>query len=188
MGRRGDHDSKGSRAITSQLLIDLQGARGICLVGATNTPWQIDPAFIRRFDRSFYISLPNKSARVTLLKQILDTIPNTLLRPDIERLAQATDGFSSDDIRRLCKNASGRKLHKLRNAEYFAQSLLGDWFPCTKNFPCAVPRAEIEQSEVNNALPPAVSGKDFELSMIEPACKRSEVEKFDKFISLHKSY
>jgi vacuolar protein-sorting-associated protein 4 len=152
------------------------------MVGATNTPWMIDSAFIRRFDRAFYISLPNKKARVTLFKKILDTIPNTLLRVDIEKLADATEGFSSDDIFRVCKNASGRKTQKLRTAEYFAQTLAGDWFPCTKKFPCAVPRAEVDPREVARALPPRVSAMDFEFSMLEPACKQSEIEKFKKYI------
>jgi SpoVK/Ycf46/Vps4 family AAA+-type ATPase len=182
MAKRNDSDSRHSRGITSQLLIDLQGSHGICMVGATNTPWLIDSAFIRRFDRAFYIALPNKKARMTLFQKILNTIPNTLLRVDIQRLAEKTEGFSSDDIQRVCKNASGRKTQKLRTAQYFAQTMKGDWFPCTQKFPCAVPRAEVHPDDISNALPPRVSAMDFEFSMLEPASKPAEIEKFKKYI------
>lgn len=182
MAKRSDEDSRGTRGIASQLLVDLQGSRGICMVGATNLPWAMDSAFIRRFDRAFYIGLPDKKARFTLFKNILDTIPNSLLRIDIERLAEVTEGFSSDDIRKVCKNASGRKTHKLRTAQYFAQTLAGDWFPCTQKFPCAVPRAEVDPEEILRALPPRVSAMDFEFSMIDPASTPAEIERFKKYI------
>ena len=33
----------------------------IFVIGATNCPWDLDPAFLSRFQRKVYLSLPNDS-------------------------------------------------------------------------------------------------------------------------------
>lgn len=179
MGQRRDNDSGGKRSIASQLLVDLQGSRGICLVGATNTPWLIDSAFVRRFDETFYIPLPDRSARCTLIKKTLEKIPNTLLRLDIEKLAIVTDGYSPADIVRMFKKASSRKNKKLMRAEYCAKALKGLWFPCTKKFPGAQDKKTLNVDD--ELIAPRLSAMDFEFSMVKKTVLSQELDKFKQF-------
>jgi transitional endoplasmic reticulum ATPase len=76
------------------------------LLGATNRPWDIDPAITRpgRFDRPFYIGLPNKQDRIEMLKKFLDNVPveNTL---DYSKIADQTEFFSGADLRELCEQS-----------------------------------------------------------------------------------
>jgi vacuolar protein-sorting-associated protein 4 len=37
-------------------------------MGATNTPWELDEAFRRRFEKRIYIHLPDESARAGMFK------------------------------------------------------------------------------------------------------------------------
>lgn len=38
---------------------------GILVLGASNVPWELDPAIRRRFEKRIYIPLPDIQARVT---------------------------------------------------------------------------------------------------------------------------
>jgi hypothetical protein len=41
---------------------------GILVLGATNVPWELDPAMRRRFEKRVYIALPEAPARATMFK------------------------------------------------------------------------------------------------------------------------
>src|SRR6201999_4262583 len=88
--------------------MDGMDSRGqIVVIGATNRPDSIDPAFRRpgRFDREFYFPLPNKDAR----RAIID-IHTRGWDPPLEvqfknDLAELTKGYGGSDIRALCTEA-----------------------------------------------------------------------------------
>ena len=52
-GNRGEGESEASRRIKTEFLVQMQGVghdmSGILVLGATNIPWQLDPAIRRRF-------------------------------------------------------------------------------------------------------------------------------------------
>jgi len=41
---------------------------GILVMGATNTPWELDEAFRRRFEKRIYINLPDATSRCNMFK------------------------------------------------------------------------------------------------------------------------
>ena len=85
--------------------MDGMDSRGqIVVIGATNRPDSIDPAFRRpgRFDREFYFPLPNREAR----RAIID-IHTRGWEPPLENqfkndLAELTKGYGGSDLRALC--------------------------------------------------------------------------------------
>lgn len=50
----------------------------ILVLGATNLPWELDPAIRRRFERRIYIPLPEYASRFALFKKLCAKTPNTL--------------------------------------------------------------------------------------------------------------
>lgn len=80
---------------------------GILLIGATNVPWAIDPAFRRpgRFDRVVFVPPPDRTARKTILDLHLTGRPH---RTDLklEVLAAKTSGFSGADLEQVVETAS----------------------------------------------------------------------------------
>lgn len=52
-GARGDNESEASRRIKTEFLVQMQGvgneSNGVLVLGATNIPWQLDPAIKRRW-------------------------------------------------------------------------------------------------------------------------------------------
>ena len=51
---------------------------GLLVLGATNVPWELDPAIRRRFEKRIYIPLPEAHARAYMTKLNLGDTPNTL--------------------------------------------------------------------------------------------------------------
>ena len=62
------------------------------MLGATNIPWDLDPAVRRRFERRIYIPLPDEMSREYLLRQLAKKTKHALSDDDLERLAQITEG------------------------------------------------------------------------------------------------
>jgi SpoVK/Ycf46/Vps4 family AAA+-type ATPase len=88
-------------------------SRRIIVLAATNTPWMIDPAFLRpgRFDRTIYVGLPSCVERKAILELHLQTMPiddtDLLLPlPLADDLAVRTEGFSGADLASLCRAAA----------------------------------------------------------------------------------
>lgn len=180
MGTRNtDGDTTGSkRSVTTQLLQELQGENGVFLVGATNTPWQIDPAFVRRFDQAFYIRLPNYEERLQLFNNLFKRCEHGLLKIDIQELALQTEGYTSADILRMLRNASARRMKKMTIAKWVSTSGDGKWFPCSNRFPKAVRRETISDKDL---IPPPLSPVDIEMSFVNITVKPKDIKKFNDF-------
>jgi len=68
----------------------------------------IDPAFLRpgRFDRIFYIGLPDKTARSEIIKIHLRNRVNELSEDEIAEIAEKLDGYSGADIENIIEEAA----------------------------------------------------------------------------------
>jgi transitional endoplasmic reticulum ATPase len=69
-------------------------------MGATNVPWQLDPAVLRpgRFDEKVYIPLPDLPARRKMLDIYLGKRP-LAEGMNLDALAERLDGYSGADIK-----------------------------------------------------------------------------------------
>ena len=98
------------RNVVAQLLTELDGVEtsneGIFVVGATNQPWDVDPALRRpgRFDRTMLVLPPDAEARSAILRYHLRDRP--LLEVDFSNLADESDGMSGADLRLVCDEAA----------------------------------------------------------------------------------
>ena len=76
----------------------------VYVIGATNKPWDLDWAFIRRFQKRILVPLPDHHTRLMMFK--LYTV-NLQLGPDVDlhELARLSEGFSGSDIRDVNQSA-----------------------------------------------------------------------------------
>lgn len=81
-GSRSDGENETSRRIKTEFLVQMQGVgtdmNGVLVLGATNVPWELDPAIRRRFEKRIYIPLPDLVARTTQFKIRLGKTPHNL--------------------------------------------------------------------------------------------------------------
>lgn len=131
---RSEGESDSARRIKTEFLVQMQGVGkthdGILVLGATNVPWELDPAMRRRFEKRIYVSLPEAPARAYMAKIHLGTeTPHNLTDPDFERIGQLTEGFSGSDISTVVREALMEPLRRCQTATHF-QMVNGQYLPC----------------------------------------------------------
>ena len=84
----------------------------IFVIGATNKPWLLDMAFLRRFQKRIYIPNPNYEVRKALLKHYTKSI-KLADDVDLDQIAKLTEGFSASDIKELVRDAYENALEDL---------------------------------------------------------------------------
>ncbi|WWC68925.1 uncharacterized protein I206_102861 [Kwoniella pini CBS 10737] len=77
----------------------------VVVIGATNRPFDLDDAVLRRLPRRLLVDLPNAEGRKAILEILLRS-ENTAEDVDLDKLAQETDGFSGSDLKHLCVSAA----------------------------------------------------------------------------------
>lgn len=107
-GGSGEHEA--SRRLKTEFLVQFDGVNAsknsILVLAATNRPFDLDEAALRRLTRRIYLPLPDPAARKGLLVHILKKGTHYKLSEE-EVLAVATylEGYSAADIMALVKEA-----------------------------------------------------------------------------------
>ncbi|CAM0152001.1 unnamed protein product [Urochloa decumbens] len=98
------------RKMKNEFMVNWDGIRTkeqerTLVLGATNRPYDLDDAVIRRFPRRIMVSLPDSSNREKILKVLLC---KEALAPDVdlESVANDTEGYSGSDLKNLCVTAA----------------------------------------------------------------------------------
>ena len=117
LGQKRSHlTHSAGRNVVVQLLSELDSTRndneGVFVLGATNQPWDLDPALRRpgRFDRMLLVLPPDQPAREAIVDYHLRDRPVSGI--DVKRLAEKTDGYSGADLRLLCEAAAETALEE----------------------------------------------------------------------------
>lgn len=132
LGRRKEDNSEteSSRRFKTEFMIQMDGiatgkacreeqGKTMLIVGATNCPWSLDEAILRRFSRQIYVPLPDSDARISLWERIISKAEKSnqslvtdkhkkpiVTSKDIQRLSNMTEGFSASDIASISNEAA----------------------------------------------------------------------------------
>ncbi len=150
--KRSRANSSTMRTVVAQLLNELDGAvdrnDGVFVIGATNAPWDVDPALRRpgRFDRTVLVLPPDEEARLAILQLHLRDRPVGKL--DLAKVAAKTRHLSGADLKLVCDTAVELAMErsvKLGQVEPIDQKLLekaaksvkpsiGPWLDTARNY------------------------------------------------------
>ena len=104
----------------------------VMVLAATNRPWDIDEAILRRLPRAFEVPLPDARQRRRILSVLMrgEDVDETLWADDedgddedgeggsvLAEVAAATEGYSGSDLNDLCKQAAMLPIHDLLEEE-----------------------------------------------------------------------
>ncbi|MEE6507816.1 hypothetical protein FKM82_031118, partial [Ascaphus truei] len=122
-GAGGEHE--GSLRMKTELLVQMDGLSRsddlVFVLAASNLPWELDYAMLRRLEKRILVDLPSKEARQAMIQHWLPPVSNSggvELRTDLEysMLGEETEGYSGSDIKLVCKEAAMRPVRKIFNA------------------------------------------------------------------------
>ncbi|XP_068127997.1 katanin p60 ATPase-containing subunit A-like 2 isoform X2 [Hyperolius riggenbachi] len=122
-GPGGEHE--GSRRMKTELLVQMDGLSRsddlVFVLAASNLPWELDYAMLRRLEKRILVDLPSKEARQAMIRNWLPPVSNSggvELRTELEygMLGEETEGYSGSDIKLVCKEAAMRPVRKIFDA------------------------------------------------------------------------
>ncbi|PFH50653.1 hypothetical protein AMATHDRAFT_144519 [Amanita thiersii Skay4041] len=133
------------RGVITEFMQEMDGLKSskednIIVIGATNRPFDLDDAVLRRLPRRLLVDLPGEKEREEILKILLR---DEQLATDVDTkdLARKTDSFSGSDLKHLCVSAA---LDSIKEHV---------------NLPWTVPHEALQQSVVEEV---SVQGEDIQ--------------------------
>ncbi|PUZ58769.1 hypothetical protein GQ55_5G534700 [Panicum hallii var. hallii] len=117
--RAGEHEAM--RKIKNEFMTHWDGLlsrpdQRILVLAATNRPFDLDEAIIRRFERRIMVGLPSMESRELIMRRLLskEKVDEGL---DFKELATMTEGYSGSDLKNLCTTAAYRPVRELIQKE-----------------------------------------------------------------------
>lgn len=108
-------------------VLDKKHKLHVYVIGATNKPWELDEAFLRRFQKRIYVPLPDFKARREMLNLLTKNL-KLASDVDLDKLAEMLEGYSGSDIRDVIIDAHMRTVR-----EFFQGGVEGEPRPITMN-------------------------------------------------------
>lgn len=113
----GSSEHEASRRLKTELLVQMDGLTKtkelVFVLAATNLPWQLDSAMLRRLEKRILVPLPEPEAREGMFQSLLGGQKNGLEELPLATMVEGTEGYSGSDIRIVCKEAAMRPLRRV---------------------------------------------------------------------------
>ncbi|KAF5190860.1 Atp-dependent zinc metalloprotease ftsh [Thalictrum thalictroides] len=122
LGSRGDpRENEPMRRLKNEFMVNWDGLRSkdkerVLVLAATNRPFDLDEAVIRRLPRRLMVNLPDATNREKILRVVL---AKEEMAPDVDlrAVANMTDGYSGSDLKNLCVAAAHCPIRELLEKE-----------------------------------------------------------------------
>ena len=96
-----------SKRFKSELFTQMDGITSsegrVFILASTNSPWDLPDALLRRFDKRILIDMPDKEARIKIIKHNLGNIQHDISCEEFRELGTLTQNYSGSDIKNLAK-------------------------------------------------------------------------------------
>jgi len=125
LGTRRDLDQQHVTSMKTKFMQEWDGmakpgaageAAWVLVVAATNKPWAVDPAVLRRMPRQICVGLPDAAGRASILRVMLrgERVEPGL---DVGAVAELAEGYSGSDLKELVRTASLAPIREALAAE-----------------------------------------------------------------------
>ena len=108
---RGSGEHEASRRMKTEFLVQFDGVGSstngdVLIIAATNRPFDLDDAVLRRFTKKIYVGLPDSEARYAIIEHLFKDENWKISKDDMKKLISLLDGYSSSDLTALWKEAA----------------------------------------------------------------------------------
>ncbi|PAV62366.1 hypothetical protein WR25_16743 isoform J [Diploscapter pachys] len=193
---RSDDESDTTLRIKNAFMAQMQSVStdndNVLVLGATNRPWAIDVAIMRRFERRIYVPLPDSYGRFELFRLNVEKNYHTLIEQDYETLVQRTNGYSGHDISQIIKDASMQPIRQAQVATHFKRVRVPSpnnpavqydmWTACSPNDPSAKKMSYLDFNGDELAVP-QMTMQDViaSLQIVKPTVNNADLAKFEQY-------
>ena len=111
-----EHES--SRRMKTELLVQMDGLLAnnsdVFVLAASNLPWSLDSAFLRRMEKRIMIPLPDQESRKNMIQSHLSEFSPSFSKAEVlDNSASLLEGYSGSDIKSLCKEVAMKPLRRM---------------------------------------------------------------------------
>lgn len=159
------------------------------VLGITNCPWELDKAFLRRFDKRIYISLPNLDTKVQILHDKLSLIPHlhSISIEELRKFVENLINFSCFDVVSIFEEATLNPFRELQTTKHWHFDLEeGKWHPLSAETTTSIAKSfyEIEPESIRIRK---VIIEDFvkSLASVHGTISTEDIRNFDDFTKLY---
>lgn len=186
-GERSDGDNESSRRIKTEFLTQMDGVgndmNGVLVLGATNTPWSLDQAIRRRFQKRIYIPLPDEIARAHMFKGNIGDNTHTLQDADWNQLGAESEMYSGSDIAVVSNDALMQPVRKCQNATYYKNTPDGGVTPTFPSDKEGFPMKMYDIDPPSKLRVPDITVADFlkALTNCRPSVGKEDLTRFEEW-------
>ena len=189
--QRQSNEEDYSRRIKTELMQQMEkGAQSSCklsIIGITNCPWELDKAFLRRFNKRIYIPPPDLVTKEQLLADSLSNVEHELTESDFKEITTKLDSFSCSDICSLCSEAMLGPFRELQGTQDWEWSeTTAKWIPLSvpTEYSIHKPFGEIPTDRIS---PRNLALRDFAkaLEQVQGTVCKEDVLHFEEFTKLY---
>ena len=122
LSSRSDNEHEASRRMKTEFLVQFDGVGSstsgdILIIAATNRPFDLDDAVLRRFTKRIYVGLPDSEARHAIIENLFKNEKLKLSKSEYKDVIRMTHGYSSSDLTALCKEAAMNPINDYKPEE-----------------------------------------------------------------------
>ena len=118
LSKRKEDENDAMKRLKTEFLIQFDGVGSgedlrVLIIGATNRPFDLDPAIIRRLPKRVYVGPFNAQERKGFIKTIITQNKCNITDNEFLKIAEMCNNYSNSDLKELCREAAYEPLREL---------------------------------------------------------------------------
>ena len=118
LSKRKDGENDAMKRLKTEFLIQFDGVGSseetrVLIIGATNRPFDLDPAVIRRLPKRVYVGPFNDEEKKGFIKKIITQNKCNISDEEFLTIAKMCKNYSNSDLKELCREAAYEPLREL---------------------------------------------------------------------------
>ena len=121
LSKRKDGENDAMKRLKTEFLIQFDGVGSseetrVLIIGATNRPFDLDPAVIRRLPKRVYVGPFNDEEKKGFIKKIITQNRCNINEEEFLKIAKMCNNYSNSDLKELCREAAYEPLRELNTS------------------------------------------------------------------------
>ena len=121
LSKRKEDENDAMKRLKTEFLIQFDGVGSseenrVLIIGATNRPFDLDPAVIRRLPKRVYVGPFNDEEKKGFIKKIITQNKCNISDEEFMKIAKMCNNYSNSDLKELCREAAYEPLRELNSS------------------------------------------------------------------------